>query len=480
MTIKIKPKFARSKILATIGPDTDSIEKIDELINAGIDGIRLNFSHGDHQYFQTVFDRIDKIKQQSHLPISILVDLQGPKIRIGEIENGLVHIEKDQIIEIVEDDVIGTHERISTSYKELTNDAQIGNKILIDDGLVHLEVIDKFNGGLKCKVIVGGALKPHKGMNLPGMTLSTPSLTEKDIENIEFIKDKEIDFIALSFVRSENDIVSLREILDKNKCKAKIIAKIEKPEAVERFDKILKVVDGIMVARGDLGVEMEPQEVPGIQKRIIANCRENGKLVITATQMFESMINNPVPTRAEASDVANAVWDGTDVVMLSGETSVGKYPIKSVQIMNEILVKSEVQTDFFADFEYKIPNYFVDNVFDSSGKAVAELSERIGAAVIVVFTRHGRKAKVISKFRPQAPIVAISDHFDTLSSLNLYWGIQSYLINNIEDEEEAISFGKTLLEELQLVKKDDIIIFTSGAPMTDKGRKTWLRFEVVK
>ena len=333
--------FAKTKILATLGPATSSVEKLEALINAGADAFRLNFSHGNYESFEQLFQNIDAVCKKKSMPIAILIDLQGPKIRIGNLEKDEIEILNGQKIEITTDKVTGTKDLISTSYKLLPKDAQVGNDILIDDGLIHLKVAQKKKKSVVCEVIEGGTLKPKKGMNLPDMQLSTPSFSEKDLANLEFALNYRVDFVALSFVRKANDIKSLKEVLKLKKKSIPIIAKIEKPEAVDNFDEILNEADGIMVARGDLGVELDPEDVPLIQKQIIRKCKSVGKLVITATQMLESMIYNPVPTRAEASDVANAVWDGTDVVMLSGESSVGKYPVEAVRTMNNILLKTE-------------------------------------------------------------------------------------------------------------------------------------------
>ena len=404
--IKNNFSFAKTKILATLGPATSSVEKLEKLINSGADAFRLNFSHGNYESFEKLFQNIDAVCKKKSMPIAILIDLQGPKIRIGNLEKDEIEISNGDKIEITTDKVSGTKDLISTSYKLLPKDAKVGNDILIDDGLIHLKVVQKGKESVICEVIEGGTLKPKKGMNLPDMQLSTPSFSEKDLENLEFALNYRVDFVALSFVRKADDIKSLREILKQKNKSIPIIAKIEKPEAVNNFDEILNEADGIMVARGDLGVELDPEDVPLIQKQIIRKCKSVGKLVITATQMLESMIHNPVPTRAEASDVANAVWDGTDVVMLSGESSVGKYPVEAVRTMNNILLKTESSPDFNLNIHYEIPGHFSDNLFDSTGRAIADISEQINASLIVVFTHFGRKAKVISKYRPKARIVA--------------------------------------------------------------------------
>lgn len=472
-------RFAKTKILATIGPATDTRQKLEALIDAGADGLRLNFSHGNYEYFEHVFNLINDICIAKSLPIPILIDLQGPKIRIGELSQPEIEIKSGDLIEITTNEILGTKEKISTSYSHLIGDSQIGETILIDDGLIRLKIKEKTKNSVICKIIEGGILKPKKGMNLPRMKLSTPSVTKKDFENLEFALKHRVDFIALSFVREDKDIIQLRTWLEERGFKIPLIAKIEKEEAVKNFEKILEVSDGIMVARGDLGVELGPQAVPIIQKKIIRRCNEVGKLVITATQMLESMIHNPVPTRAEASDIANAVWDGTDVVMLSGETSVGKYPIEAVKIMNEILLSTEAESSSRKSINYDIPKNIFENMIDSSGAAVAKAAEQLNAAAIIIFTHLGIKASIVSKFRPNASLFAISDKFETLNTLNLHWGIKPFFLDKIRDEETAIANSTKLLKEKNLIKDGDVIIFTAGEPLPDKGRRTWMRFIVV-
>ncbi|MCX7797090.1 MAG: pyruvate kinase [Melioribacter sp.] len=471
--------FAKTKILVTIGPATDKKEILEKVIDAGADGFRLNFSHGNHDYFEKIFNLINDICVEKSLPIPILVDLQGPKIRIGDLSEPEIEIYSGDLLEITINDILGTKEKISTSYKSLVADSQIGNTILIDDGLIKLQIKDKTKDSVICKVIEGGILRPKKGMNLPGMKLSTPSVTEKDFADLEFALKHRVDFIALSFVRSENDIINLRNWLESKGYKIPIIAKIEKEEAVKNFEKILEVSDGIMIARGDLGVEMGSQAVPIIQKKIIRRCNEVGKLVITATQMLESMIHNPVPTRAEASDIANAVWDGTDVVMLSGETSVGNFPIEAVSVMNKILLTTEAESGMRKKVNYQIPVDIFENMIDASGAAVVKAAEQLNASAIVIFTHLGIKASIVSKFRPQANLFAISDKFETLNTLNLHWGIKPFFLDKIRDEESAICNSLKLLKEKDLIKEGNVVIFTAGEPMNDKGRRTWMRMLVV-
>ena len=388
-------------------------------------------------------------------------------------------LSENDLIEITIEDVIGNEKIISTSFKSLPQDAELGNIILIDDGLIKLKVIEKKKNSVVCSVQIGGILKPKKGMNLPGMKLSTDSFTEKDRRDILFAIKHRVDFIALSFVRSADDVVKLKEWLKSENALRPIIAKIEKKEAIDDFDNILEVSDGIMIARGDLGVELPPQDVPVLQKEIIKKCNSVGKVVITATQMLESMIHNPVPTRAEASDVANAVWDGTDVVMLSGETSIGKYPVETVKIMNDIIRNAEDKIYNYHEYVFDVPKNMEENLFDSVGRAVKNISDQINAKAIVTFTIEGRTARNLSKFRPQARIISFTNKFETMNNLCLYWGVTSVFSEKIDKEHMAIEEAKKRILESGHLISGDLVIFTAGAPYSEKSRANWMRFEII-
>ncbi len=469
--------FAKTKILGTLGPATSDKETLIQLLRAGIDGVRLNFSHGNYDFYKSLFKTIEDAAKEDNSVVSILLDLQGPKIRIGELEQPEFQIAAGEIIEITNEQIKGNKNKISTSYLPLPQDAQIGDQILIDDGLLKLRIIKKTNTSVVCEIENGGTLKPKKGMNLPGMKLSTPSVTEKDLSDLEFALQYRVDYVALSFVRDAKDILDLKKWMSDRGYNKPVIAKIEKKEAVDNFKEILEVADGIMVARGDLGVEMNPEDVPIIQKNIIYKCNAVGKIVITATQMLESMINNPIPTRAEASDVANAVWDGTDVVMLSGETSVGKYPIKTVEVMNNILLKAESNFQLKRHVDFNIPKSIEENMFDASNHAICYVSEQTNAKAIIVLTHEGRAAKRLSKFRPEAKIIAVSDNYDTINQLNLKWGITSLYYHEIKKEGFVIDEIKKMILDSGHVKKGDIVIFAAGAPYSEKSRLNWQKFE---
>jgi pyruvate kinase len=479
MNRKKEKIFAKTKILCTLGPSSSKAEDIKKLLNAGMDGVRLNFSHGDYKFFESLFEEIHKAEVETSSPLAVLIDLQGPKIRIGNLLEPFYEIKTGEKIEITIDDIQGTKELVSTSYKQLINDAHTGELILIDDGLIRLKVAEIKERSVVCEILNGGILKPKKGMNMPGMNLSTPSITEKDFRDLEFALSKRVDFIALSFVRKADDVRLLKKWLAERRQNVPVIAKIEKKEAVDCFEEILEAADGIMVARGDLGVEMYPCEVPVMQKKIINSCNAAGKLVITATQMLESMINNPIPTRAEASDVANAVWDGTDVVMLSGETSVGKFPVDTVFTMNSIVKYAEVNGSFGHNIIYKVPENLEENLFDSVSRGIVIMSEQINASAVVVFTHQGRAPKILSKYRPKAKIIAISDEDKVVNNLRLKWGVEAVLAHDIHKNDVAIEEAKKVLLERELVSAGDVVIFTTGAPISDKSRTNWIRLEVI-
>ena len=479
MSTTLSENFSKTKILCTLGPATNKADIIKKMILNGMDGVRLNFSHGDYKFYEDLYGEIHKACLDENTPLSILIDLQGPKIRIGELSEPEIELFNGDEIEITTKEIKGTKEKISCSYESLAVDAKVGDQVLIDDGLIRLRVKKKNKASIICSIENGGVLKPRKGMNLPGMKLSTKSVTEKDFRDLEFAMNFRTDYIALSFVRSVNDIIHLRNWMKERNFLRPIIAKVEKKEACENIDEIIDEADGIMVARGDLGVEIPAQEVPIIQKEIIKKCNARGKLVITATQMLDSMIHNPIPTRAEASDVANAVLDGTDVVMLSGETSVGKFSLNSVHIMDEIIKNACPHFIPLKEDEFVKSGSIEENLFDSMGRAIVAMSRQINASAIVVFTFQGRTAMNLSKYKPYAKIIAVSNSFDTMNNLCLRWGVSSMFCAEIDKEHLAIDNIKKTILEAGLIKEGDIVIFTAGAPYSEKSRANWLRFEVI-
>jgi pyruvate kinase len=428
----------RAKIVATIGPASQDEQTIEKLILAGMNVARLNFSHGTHEDHAQVIQRLRRVSQVIGKPLCLLQDLQGPKIRVGELADGKVSLKAGNKVRLVTDKIIGDENTISVSFPELTTGVEIGGRILLDDGNLELRVVSKGHNCVDTEVIVGGDLKPHKGVNLPGARLSISALTPKDEEDLLFGLEQGVDMVALSFVRAAHDIQYLRSRiahLTPGKPRLPIIAKLERPEALQNLEEIVHAADGVMVARGDLGVEMSPQAVPIAQKRIIECANRHGRLVITATQMLDSMINNPRPTRAEASDVANAVLDGTDAVMLSGETAAGKYPVQAVQMMEAIICQAEEHMEQWGHWKGEpSPQFQGDDTYYMTLAARALAHDR-NVAAIVVFTTSGRTAQMLSKTRPGVPILAFSTLEKTRNQMALYWGVTSYTVpmaNSIE------------------------------------------------
>ena len=456
----------KTKIIATIGPASSSLSIIKKMIGAGTDGFRLNFSHGDLKVFAEHVKDIRDISVKLKKNIPILGDLQGPKIRVGKLKNGSIKLMKDQIITIYDKEIEGSENAFSTSYKNLSKELKIGERILIDDGLIKLKVISKSPNSLKCKVIEGGILKEKKGLNVPDSILKTPSITEKDREWIDFSIENKLDFIALSFVRDEDDIINLKNYLKKKNANIPIIAKIELKQGVENFESILKVADGIMVARGDLGVELGPEEVPPVQKFIIRRCIEARKLVITATQMLDSMINNPIPTRAEASDVANVVLDGTDAVLLTAETSIGKNPVRVIQTMSRLIRRAE-QIESYHNLQYDYIETDEAHV-QSIALASCQIANDLNVKAIVPITYSGFTAVVLSKYFPESPIIAVTNRFETQNILKFYRGVESIIVDDIKDFEAVIDKTIDRFKKQNLVKKQDMVLFVGSLKTKQK------------
>ncbi len=456
----------KTKIIATIGPASSSLSIIKKMIDAGTDGFRLNFSHGDLKVFAEHVKDIRNISVKLKKNIPILGDLQGPKIRVGKLKNGSIKLMKDQIITIYDKEIEGSENAFSTSYKNLSKELKIGERILIDDGLIKLKVISKSPNSLKCKVIEGGILKEKKGLNVPDSILKTPSITEKDREWIDFSIENKLDFIALSFVRDEDDIINLKNYLKKKNANIPIIAKIELKQGVENFESILKVADGIMVARGDLGVELGPEEVPPVQKFIIRRCIEARKLVITATQMLDSMINNPIPTRAEASDVANVVLDGTDAVLLTAETSIGKNPVRVIQTMSRLIRRAE-QIESYHNLQYDYIETDEAHV-QSIALASCQIANDLNVKAIVPITYSGFTAVVLSKYFPESPIIAVTNRFETQKILKFYRGVESIIVDDIKDFEAVIDKTIDRFKKQNLVKKQDMVLFVGSLKTKQK------------
>ena len=417
----------KTKIVATLGPATDNKESIKNLIINGVDVFRLNFSHGDHETHRKNIQKIREVSEEVGKPVAILQDLSGPKIRLGIVEEP-IYVHYGDKITLIKDEIIGNKKDkvLSLNYPEVLEQLKVGDLIYIADGLIRLEVVEKIDKGVVAKVIVGGVISSRKGVNFPSAKINISSITEKDINDIKFAVENEIDIIALSFVKTAEDVKRAKEIIKDFGGDQPLFAKIEKHEAIENIDEIIAIADGIMVARGDLGVEIDIEKVPIIQKEIIQKCNRVGKPVITATQMLTSMISSPRPTRAEVSDIANAVLDGTDAVMLSDETTVGEYPIEAIKVMRKTILEAEKIYPYHKKYDV-LGDRTLSIAYSSS-----ELSEKIKASAIATFTKSGKTAKNVSKFRPKAPILAITHDLKTLRRLNIVWGVIPYMV--IENE----------------------------------------------
>lgn len=475
----MKQHISKTKILATLGPATSSKETMKKMIDEGVDVFRLNFSHSKKDEFFKLISLIKEINNEFALNVSILADLQGPKLRVGEIENNLLTLTEGDIITFVSEKCLGNKDRVYMSYQEFPQDVNPGEMILIDDGKIKLEVTETNRiNTVKAKVIYGGPLSSKKGVNLPNTKISLPCLTEEDISNAVFAIEQGVDWIALSFVRKASDILDLKELIKKQEGHAGVVAKIEKPEALKEIDEIIELADGIMVARGDLGVEMPFEEVPLIQKIIVKKCIEQSKPVIIATQMMESMITNFRPTRAEATDVANAVLDGADALMLSGETSVGKYPVETITSMQEIICYTEDHGNPF-NKEHAPHEGTATFLSDSICYNAARLAQQLKAKAIITFTYSGYTALRIASHRPQADIFAFTNNKILIRYLSLVWGVRPFYLQKYELLEEAIQESIEILKENDLLKEGDCVIHAGSSPFNRQGRTNILKVSYI-
>lgn len=469
----------KTKIICTLGPALDNEEILKKMLLSGMDVARLNFSHGDHAEHKGRVDLIKKLRDSLGLATPLLLDTKGPEIRTGKLENGEIELKEGKSFVLVNEEIIGTEEKCYITYKELYKDVKKGSKILINDGLVELEVVNIKNQEIHCVVLNGGVIGNNKGINVPGAEIHLPPLTEQDVKDIKFAIENDFDFIAASFVRKASDVIEIRKILEKNNGKdIKLIAKIENREGIENFDDILKVSDGIMVARGDLGVEIPVEEVPIVQKTLIQKCYRNGKPVITATQLLDSMIRNPRPTRAEASDVANAIYDGTSAIMLSGETAAGKYPVESLQTMAKIAVKTEFAIDYWDKLSERI---YGDNisVTNAISYATCATAKNLNASAIITVTHSGATARMISRFRPESPIIATTVSKKVYRQLHLSWGVIPFLVNQASSTDEIFDMGIEKALESKLVKNGELVVITAGIPVGISGTTNILKVHVV-
>jgi len=469
----------RTKIIATLGPATSTKEKLLKLANAGVDVFRLNFSHSNYELYSTLINNIIEINEEHDLTIGILADLQGPKIRVGEVENNRFELNGGDIVTISSENKISNTKNVYISYDGLEKDVKVGEYIYINDGKIKLLVVENNNGKVKTKVLKGGLVTARKGVNFPDTEMNLPSMTEKDIEDLKFILDKPINWIALSFVRTHQNVKDLKRIIRTAKHTAKIIAKIEKPEAVQNIKKILKHTDAIMIARGDLGVEIPIEELPGVQKELIEISIKKSKVVIVATQMMESMIDNSTPTRAEVIDVSNAVLQGADAVMLSGETAMGHFPIEVVHTMNKILIgaeKSFKPSKYRPKPEPKCTTFTSDVICFNAAK----IANEVNARAIVGLTISGYTAFKVSSFRPETNIYIFSKVRSILCTLNLVRGVTGFYYNKNTNTEETHANLSKLLKEKGLVKAGDIIVHTGSMPVFQKQRTNLIRVAVVE
>jgi pyruvate kinase len=467
----------RTKVVATLGPATNSPERIRELIEAGVNVFRLNFSHGTSDMHRTNAERIRAIAGELGANVGILQDLQGPKIRVGRFADDKVTLVVGEAFALTcHDDSPGDASRVGVTYTGLCHDVKAGDALLLDDGRLALRVLGVDGGTVRTEVTLGGTLSNNKGINLPDADLSIPALTDKDVEDLRFGAKIGVDWVAMSFVRSRDDLLLARHYLAREGSSAKLMAKIEKPGAVERFAEILREVDGIMVARGDLGVEMPPERVPQIQKKVIRACREAGKPVVTATQMLESMIGNPTPTRAEASDVANAIYDGTDAVMLSGETAVGAYPIEAVKMMDRIARTVEADEMYIADMREHAPAP-EDTTADAVSLGVCNMAHTLRSQLIVTFTSSGATGIRVARNRPEAPILAITPSERAYHQLSIVWGVLPHLTDDISDTDEMVSTANQVIMERGLLEPGSRFVITAGVPFGTRGTTNMIRVE---
>jgi pyruvate kinase len=475
----MKPFHSRTKIVATLGPASAKPDVLYSMFNAGLDVCRLNFSHGSQADHQAVLDTIRDLNKKYDYNVGILADLQGPKIRIGLVKEGGINLINGKTTVITTTECIGNEERIYITYQSFPQDVQAGEIILLDDGKLQMKVIStNLKDEVVCEIVHGGILTSRKGVNLPNTKVSIPSLTPEDRENLEFVLENDVEWIGLSFVRKADDIIELKKIIAERGKTARVIAKIEKPEAIANIDEIIAVSDGIMVARGDLGVECPMEEVPLLQKMIVAKCRAASKPVIVATQMLESMITTPRPTRAEVNDVANSVLDGADAVMLSGETSVGEFPLIVIETMQKIIQNIEQNNYPFNPDKFlkpKSPSFLSDAICDSA----CFLAKQTNAVGIVSMTLSGYTAFEISSHRPEALTFIFTSNRALLNAVSLLWGVRGFFYDKWESTDNTIIEVNEFLKSKKLVKQGDIIINTAAIPMEAKGKTNMLKITVI-
>ncbi len=469
----------KTKIVCTIGPASDSEEMLAKLMDAGMNAARLNFSHGVHSEHKVRIEKIKKVREKKNLPIGIILDTKGPEVRLGKFDGGRAEIREGDRVIVTTEEILGTAERFSVTYKEMPDEVKIGSKILIADGMLQLEVVEIEKKEVTTKALNSGILTDRKNVNIPGATSKLPALMEKDIEDLKFGIENGIDIVAASFIRKASDVLEIRRVLDENGGEGiHIISKIENREGVDNIDEILEVSDGIMVARGDLGVEIPTEEMPLIQKKLIKHANEAGKPVITATQMLESMIKNPRPTRAEVTDIANAIWDGTDAVMLSGETAIGEYPEEAVKIMASIAKKTESTLDMKKLISIgEVPTK--TSVANAISLATCTTAYDLGVKAIIVPTNSGTTARMVSRFRPDMPVVATVYDYKVMCRLSILYGVYPVVVERSSNTDEAIRNSIEAAGASGLVSNGDYVVITAGIPMGVSGTTNMMKVHIM-
>lgn len=477
--MQLRDSLRRTKIVATIGPATSSPEMLKAIIEAGATTLRLNFSHGTHADHQRSIRLIRQTAFELNRPVAILQDLQGPKIRLGKFENGSIILAKGDRFTLTNRPVVGTQEISCVTYDYLADEVPVGAKILLDDGRVEMVVegINQEKGDLHCCITVPGKLSNNKGVNFPGVYLSIKAMTDKDREDLMFGLDQGVDWVALSFVRNPQDIIEIKELISSTGKNVPVVAKIEKHEAIEQMEAVLSLCDGVMVARGDLGVELPAEDVPVLQKRLIATANRLGIPIITATQMLDSMVSNPRPTRAEVSDVANAILDGTDAVMLSNETAVGSFPVEAVATMARIAERIEQEETLNSNSRQSRDNR--RSIPNAISQAVGQIAENLGAAAIMTLTQTGATARNVSKFRPKTPILAITPHVNVARQLQMVWGVKPLLVLELPSTGQTFQAAINVAQEKNLLTEGDLVVMTAGTLQGVSGSTDLIKVEVV-
>lgn len=471
--------YRRTKIVCTIGPSTSSASMIKELLQAGMDVARINFSHGTHKEHASYIRTLQQAAKQAGVPLGIMQDLPGPKNRTGKLKKGAIELTENADFVLTTKEVLGDEHRVSVGLPDLPKNVKPGDMIFIDDGAIELKVVATSKTEVSCQVVTGGKLGEDKGINIPGITWDAPTTTEEDWNHLLFGLKHNVDFVALSFIREANDVIKVRNFLQKRKKTPALIAKIERREALDNLDGILEAADGVMVARGDLGIEIPIQRVPIVQKEIIQKCNRLGKPVIVATQMLESMVNAPRPTRAEVTDVANAIFDGADALMLSEETAVGSYPVEAVSMMSQIALEAETALPY----EEILTNKGKDlqpQTDDAISYAACHTAHQLGAAAIIAFTSSGSTARRVAKYRPKMPILAITPNQVTQRQLSLSWGVRAFQIP--EPSKIAVLFarGARVAKRTGLAQEGDLVVITGGVPIGISGSTNLLKVEKIK